>query len=127
MDQEFQQKTVFKDQKTQQELNTPLKDSSGLSDADKEFLKLLISYINEGKIDLYKPSSIINSEVYNKIDEQKQGKADLEAVNLLSTIRDIKGLYDAGYGESFQIQNLVERLRATKERLEAEGGNLFII
>lgn len=127
MDQESQQKAVFRDSKTQQELNTPLKDDSGVNAADREFLKMLISLIEEGKIDLYKPDTILNWEIYNHLDEQKQGKADLEAVSLLSAIREIKGLYDAGYGESFQIQNLVQRLKVSKERIEADGGDLFVI
>lgn len=109
------------------ELNTPLKDSRGIDPKEKEFLEKLVSLINEGKINLFKADTIINSEIYNKLSEDKQGKTDLEALNLLAAIREIKGLYDAGFADTYQMENLVERLRVTKERLEEAGGDLFII
>lgn len=123
---ETQQKAVYKDDKTQQELNAPLADS-GVAQKNQEFLDLMLKLIEDGKIDLYKPATLINHEVYDKLSEEKQGKADLEAVNLLSAIREIKGLYDAEYQDTYQMQNLVDRVRNTKERLEEEGGDLFII
>ena len=48
-------------------------------------------------------------------------------MNLLSALRDIKGLYDAGQKDTYQMQNLIDRVQNTKERLEEEGGDLFII
>jgi hypothetical protein len=123
---ETQQKEVYKDEKTQQELNTPLA-GSGVVQKNQEFLDLVLKLIKDGKIDLYKPETLINHEVYDKLDEAKQGKVDLEAMNLLSAVREIKGLYDAEYQDTYQMQNLVDRVRNTKERLEEEGGNLFII
>ena len=127
MNDENQQKAVYKDDSTQNMLNTPVKDPNGVGSDVMQFLKDLIEMIDSGKIDLYKPETLINSDVYNKLSELKQGEVDLEATNLLSAIREIKGLYDSGNRESFQMKNLVERLKNTKERLEKEGGNLFII
>jgi len=115
------------DKETQDLLNKPLQLSEGMDPKDREFLELIVRLVNEGKINLYGPSTLINSEVYNKLDFEKQGKADFESVNLLAAIREIKGLYDAGYAETYQVINLVHRLRDTKERLEIEGGDLFII
>lgn len=108
-------------------LNTPLKKDDGVNREDKTFLDLVISLITEGKIDLYKPSSLLNNAVYDLLDEMKQGQADLEAVNLLSAVRELKDLYDAGFTNTFQMENLVHRLRETKERIEESGGDLFII
>ncbi len=124
---ESQQKAVFEDKKTQEELNKPLSDPSGNSAEEKEFLEMVISFVKEGKIDLFKPGSLLNSDYYNTLSEEKQGQADLEATNLLASLREIKDLYDAGYQETFQMQNLVQRVKNTKERLEDEGGDLFII
>lgn len=118
---------MHKDKETQDLLNKPLALSEGMDPKDREFLELIVRLVNEGKINLYGPSTMINNEVYDKLDFEKQGKADFEAVNLLSTVREIKGLYDAGYAETYQVSNLVHRLRDTKERLEIEGGDLFII
>ena len=128
MNDENQQKSVFIDEATQRNLNTPLQDNTGRLDGkDQEFLNLIISLIDEKKIDLYQPATLINNEVYDKLDEKAQGQVDLEAINMLTAIREIKGLYDNGFKETFQMENLVHRLRMTKERLEETGGDVFII
>lgn len=125
MTDEIQQKAVFVNPQVQQALNTPLK-SAG-SSQNKEFLETLMKLIKEGRIGLYDPDSLINHAVYDKMDQQAQGKADYEAVNLLMVIREIKGLHDGGFGDTYQMDNLVEKLRVTKERLEMAGGDIFII
>lgn len=117
----------FIDPKVQQELNTPWKDNVAINPADQAFLNLLIGLINDKKIGLYNPDSLINREVYDKSSTQDQGKADFEAVNMLSAIREIKGLHEAGYDDSYQIIYLVNKLRLSKERMEGKGGDLFII
>lgn len=115
------------DENTQKTLNTPLKDGTGAADAYKEFLEILLKLINEKKIDLYRPSSLINYAVYDKLNPEKQGKVDFEAVNLMNAVREINGLYGAGFADTYQMENLVLRLKNTKERLEVESGDLFII
>ncbi len=124
---EDQQTTVHKDEETQATLNAPLKKEGGIDSKDEKFLDMLLRMIEEGKIGLHQPSSLINREVYDKLDEQTQGKVDMEAMNLLSAIRNIKSLCDMGDNDTYQIDNLVQTLKATKERLEQEGGDLFII
>jgi len=121
------QNTVHKDKATQDSLNKPLGLAQGMDQKDREFLNLLLGLVNEGKINLYNPDTLINHAFYDTLDFSSQGKADFEAVNMLSAIREIKGLCDAGYMETYQVANAVNRLRATKERLEIEGGDLFII
>lgn len=124
---ENQQKAVFVDEEHQKELNKPLPLNEGMDAVTREFLDLLIAFVESGKIDLYKPHTVLNDAVYSTLDEQKKGAADLEAVNILAAIREIQGLYDAGYVESYQMKNLVERLKFGKEELEKERGDLFII
>lgn len=115
------------DQEELKKLNAPLLDPNWKNQADEDFLNLLIKHIQEGKINLYRPSTLINFEVYDKLPTEAQGKTDLEAMNLLSAIREMKGLFDNGFLHSFQMENLVQRIRGTKERLEKEAGNIFII
>lgn len=125
MSEQSQQTAIFKDAQTQKELNEPLKYAG--SSQNKDFLEMLVKMVNDGKIQLLRPDSLINHAVYDKLDEKTQGKADYEALNLLNLVRQIKTLYDAGYRDTYQIDNLVEQLRVTKERLEIQGGDLFII
>jgi len=124
---ENQQKAVYKDDQVQKDLNTPLTDPAGVGDENDKFLHLIISLIEEEKIELHTPSTLLNEDVYNELNEEKKGKADYEAMNLLADVREIKDLFDAGYKETYQMENLLERVRNTKERIEAEKGDLFII
>ncbi len=111
----------------QKALNQPLKDPSGGGEANKKFLDDVVAKINDGKINLFSPSSLLNQEVYQKLSEQVQGKIDMDAVNLLAKLRDMKGLYDLGQTDSYQMENLAENVRLIKERIEAEAGDVFII
>jgi len=111
----------------QTEMGKPLKDDTGINPDDQSFLQLLVEKIEKKEIDLYAPSSLLNEELYDGLDEQAQGKADYNALNLLSTIRQIYNLWKLGERETYQIQNLVHQVRITKERLEEIGGDIFII
>ncbi len=115
------------DENVQQMINKPQADPTGVDEADREFMQLVMKLIEDGTIDLYRPETLMNKEVYNSLDESKKGKADTNAIPLLGEIRNIKKLYDAGDRESYQIQNLIHRVRLTKERLEDECGNVYII
>lgn len=115
------------DPETQKTLNTPLAISTGHDPKDEEFLNTVIDLISRGKINLYQPDTLINHPIYDQLSVDKKGKADIEAFNMLAAIRDIKGLNDAGFKDTFQMQNLVQNIRNIKERLETEGGDVFII
>lgn len=124
---ENQQKAIYKDPQVQKDLNTPLEDPSGIGDENDKFLHLVMQLVEDGKIELHTPSTIINTEVYDKLEDKKKGKADYEAMNLLSAVREMKDLFDAGYKNTYQMENLVERVRNTKERIEDKKGDIFII
>lgn len=118
---------IHKDIETQQMLNKPLADPSGIDLEDQKFMDKILKMVDEGDIQLHVPSSIINQSVYDKLDGEKQNAIEVKAVTILASIRELKGLYDAGYGTSFQIQNLVERLHDNVETIEDAGGDIFII
>ena len=116
------------DDQMQQTLNKPLEaGQTQISDEDRKFLAMLLDLIDSKKIDLYKPSTLINNEVYDTLDEKARGKTDFDAVNLLSTIREIKKLCDGGFRDSYQTMNMVNQIRLTKERLEEIAGDIYII
>jgi tRNA(Phe) wybutosine-synthesizing methylase Tyw3 len=115
---------------TQQSLNQPLKNDGtmiAIDPKDREFLKMIVEKVDKGEIKLYIPSSLINHAVYDNLDEATQGKADYDAFNLLTAIREIYNLWKAGDRESFQIIYQVHRMRLTKEHLEELGGDIYII
>jgi hypothetical protein len=105
----------------------PLKLEEKFSEENERFLKLILGLIKEKKIDLYKPGTLINESVYKNLTDEEKAKADFEAVNMIGSIREIYNLVEAGYERTYQTENLVERLRNQKERLEEVSGDIFII
>ncbi len=126
-DDENQQKSVFVDDVHQKELNRPLAVQGGLKQENKEFLESIMELINSKRVNLYVPHTLVNDAVYNTLDEKRQGEVDIEAVNTLSAMRQIKDLYLAGYSDTYQMENFVDKLRLTKEKFEKEYGDVFII
>ncbi len=112
---------------TQAMLNKPTEHPKELDPKDTEFLTMLMDKIEKGEIDLYRPDTLVNHPVYDKLDENARGKADFDALNLLGTIRTIRKLWQAGDRNTYQIENLTHQIRLTKERLEELGGDIYII
>lgn len=122
---EYQNRDISAD--TQQMLNKPVEHPEDLEPRDKEFLEMLMVKIDKGEIDLYRPSTLLNMPVYEKLSEAARGKADFDALNLLGAIREIRKLWAAGERNTYQIEYLTHRIRLTKERLEQIGGDIYII
>lgn len=115
------------DPQTQKKLNDPLVNPKGLSTEDQNFLNLVVSKVEKGEINLMQPSSLINHAIYDQLPEDKQGKVDFDAMNLLTTLRNIYDLWKMYQQPTFQIENLVHQVRLTKERLEEISGDVYVI
>lgn len=115
------------DPDTQKRLNEPLAKSGGLSTQDQAFLSSILEKVDSHKIDLFRPSSLINTPVYEKLSEEQQAKVEMDAFNLIATLRTIYDLWKYYQTPTFQIENLVHSVRLTKERLEEISGDIFII
>lgn len=122
---EYQNRDISTD--TQQMLNKPVAHPENLDPKDEEFLKMLMAKVDSGEINLYRPFTLLNMPVYEKLSETDKGKADFDSLNLLGTIREIRKLWSAGERNTYQIENLAHRIRVTKERLEELGGDIYII
>jgi len=115
------------DEKTQQELNEPLKDKTGFNEGHEEFLKAVIKKLEDSVLDPHRPATLYNQAIYDKLPEEEQEKADLTAVNLMSLIRQIESLWKLDQSASFQIQNLVESVFQMKSKFEEQHGDVYII
>ena len=115
------------DDNVQKMINKPQMDPTGVDATDAEYLKAVVKLIDEGKLDLHTPNTLMKDEIYDSLDEKSQGLADMNAVSLLNDLRQMKKLYDMGDKESFQIQNLIQRIRAAKERIESQCGDVYVI
>lgn len=112
---------------TQKKLNEPLVNPSGLSREDETFLNLVVEKVENKEINLMQPSSLINHAVYDQLSPEKQGKIDFDAVNLAATLRNIYELWKFYQKPTYQIQNLVHKVRLTKERLEQISGDVYVL
>lgn len=112
---------------TQVMINTPQADPTGIDDSDFEYIEKVMRMIEDKRIDLHTPATLLNLPIYEKLGEEAKSFVDLNGFNLLAEIRQIKKLWDLGDKDSFQIQNLVHRMRLTKQKIEKEHGDCYII
>ncbi|MDP2691703.1 MAG: hypothetical protein U1C97_00660 [Candidatus Gracilibacteria bacterium] len=117
------------DKKTQTELNQPFRSGTRtLNKEDKSFLDNLIKHIESKDIDLYKPNSILNQEVYNQLNGEKKAQADTFANATLALIRQVNSLYQSDHSNDSEMMiNMVRDLRMRTEKLENKLGNVLKI
>lgn len=106
-------------------LNKPLAGAS-MSQEDLDFMNLILGKIADKSINLYSPSSLLNTAVYDALPEMEKGKADQNAMVLLTRIRELHDLTQISKEPSYQLVNMVDSLRLIKNRME-EHSDLFII
>lgn len=107
-------------------INKPL-EGGKISDKDRKFLDQLMKLVEDGTINLYQPSSLLNTAVYDQLPQEGKAKADQNAVLMLNKIREIVDLEKAPMDTNYQENNLVSALRLNKERVENEHGDVFVI
>ena len=112
---------------TQAKLNEPLKDETGFNEGHEEFLKMLINKLEDGTLSPHNTDTLYNHNIFDQLPEEEQEKASLNAVNLMSMIRQIEQLWKIDQKATFQIQNLVETVFQMKSRFEEEHGDVYII
>jgi hypothetical protein len=127
------QQVVDIDSQTQEMLNKPVIDPEGFDEQEMEFIKTTMAKVYDGTFNLLAPSTLLNKEVYEQAEEIVQGKADINAVNFCSKLRQIKDLMDISGGEqlfvepTYQVRNLVQSVKYQKEVFEQENGDMFLI
>ena len=87
------------------------------------FAGLLISLIDEGKINPLDTQTFLNHDIYNALDEEWQDKTDMVMANIAGQIRLIDAfLKDPNNPkESPQLQTMIEQLWQMKQTIEAKG------
>lgn len=111
---------------TQAILNNPV--STEMSPEDSAFLKDVVDKIEKKAVDLYTPSSLLNKEIYQKLEGSKSANVDLILHNLLASLRLIHSWHTSGGTDSnFQMIQLVHEVRLKKEALEKEVGDVLKI
>lgn len=111
---------------TQKMINTDLK-ADDYAPADQEFVDLVLKLVEAGTINLYQPGTLINHDVYDTLSDEAKGLADLNAMNILTKIRQIVDQSKLYEHPTFQLKSLVASVRQNKERLEEHSGDIYII
>jgi hypothetical protein len=121
------------DTNLQAKMNQPPIDPNGFQPDTEKFIRDVMSRVFSGEINLHDPQSLIIQDEYAKCPEIVQGKADINAVNFCSKLREIKDLMDISGGETmfvnptYQLNALVQELKYKKEQFETTYGNIFKI
>lgn len=111
----------------QAQINQLPVDPQGFSPEDESFLYAVLEKIKNGTINLYQPSTLLNLPVYNGFSEEAKGKADQNAMVLITKLREIYNLWQVSPEPTYAVRNLIHAVRVTKERLESDGGDVYII
>lgn len=126
-------KTIFPlpkkqiDPDTQKLLNTPLEKAGGLDSEDQQFLDSVLRKVEKGEIQLFTPSSLLNHKVYDALPPEKKSVVDMQSFSVLAVLREMVNLWNAYKTVTFQLQNLIHKVRLTKEKFEKEIGDVFVI
>lgn len=126
-------KTIFPlpkkiiDPETQKLLNTPLEKAGGLDATDQGFLDNVLQQVEKGEIQLFTPSSLLKHKVYDSLPPEKKSIVDMQAFSTLAALREIVNLWNAYKTVTFQLQNLIHKVRLIKEKFEKEIGDVFVI
>lgn len=108
-------------------INKPVADPTGFTPEDQAFLDKIMKLAEEKKINLYSPSSLLNTAVYDSLDTAGKAKADQNAMIIITKIREILNLTQISKEPTYQLKNIVASLRQNKEETEKTHGDIFII
>jgi hypothetical protein len=121
------------DPNTQAMLNNPAENPHGFDQETISFITEVMERVYAGTINVYSSDSIINSDIYNALPEEIQGKADMLALSLCSKLRELKGLMELSGGEqlfiqpTYQASLLVQDIQYRKNEFENKYGDVFVI
>ncbi len=102
----------------QKKAGTPVSGSIGKEHRD--FLKTLKKLLDSGDINPDEPKSLLNMDVYEKLDESWQDKTDLMLMNVAQQLGLIAQFLESAEtpAESPQLQTMVEQLWQSKQQIE---------
>lgn len=84
------------------------------------FLKHVIDLLDRKEIDAYNPSSLLNQDVYDGLDDEWQARVDKALPNITDQLRRIEGFYrsTATPNSSPQLETMIEHLWQMKQQIE---------
>ena len=86
----------------------------------EDFLKLLITLLDEKQISSSDPQSFIKRDVYDTMPQEWKGKVDVALLNIADQIRHIEEFFRSKQtpNESPHLQTMISHLWQMKQRIE---------
>jgi len=114
------------DENLQKKINQPLT-TGALKKEESEFLNIVMKKIDDKEIRLLEPNSILNLNIYEKLNSENEGKVDLIKNHILLILRQIRSMWNLNHQETLQMQNLIAEVKYKKEECEKKYGDVFKI
>ncbi len=89
----------------------------------KEFVQTISKLLESGAIDVTRPESFLNKDVYEKLDAEWKSKTDLTMMNVASLLCHIYEFYKSKQTPDAcpQLASMIEELWQMKKRIEVHA------
>lgn len=89
----------------------------------KEFAKKISELLESGAIDVTKPESFLNQNIYDGLEQEWKAKVDLSMMNIATLLGHIYDFYKSKQTPDAcpQLANMIEQLWEMKERIESHA------
>ena len=84
------------------------------------FLETILTMVDSGEIDVYKPETFLKKDIYDKLDEMWRDKTDLALINIANQLQNIY-LFRVSKqtpDESPMLASMIDELWQMKQRIE---------
>lgn len=118
-----QQPTLTEEQ--QKKAGQPI--AGDMDDEHKNFCKTVAGLLDSGAIDVTKPESFLNQNVYDGMPDEWKAKTDMIMLNVATLLDHIYGFYKSKQTPDAcpQLANMIEQLWEMKQRIEGHGYDVF--
>ncbi len=104
----------------EEQLNMGKAEAAPMDAKHNTFLETILTLVDSGEIDVYKPETFLKRDVYDKLDEQWRDKTDLALMNIANQLQNVY-LFRVSKqtpDESPILSAMIDELWQMKQRIE---------
>jgi len=105
----------------QKKVGQPLR--GDMDDEHKNFCTTITKLFESGAIDVTKPETFLNQEVYDKLEPEWKTKTDMALMNIATLLNHIYGFYKSKQTPDAcpQLASMIDQLWEMKQRIETHA------